>query len=98
MLGRTLRRATPDEAAAAVFGYTCANDVTARDLQRRDGQWSRAKGFDTFLPLGPAIATDLDVADVRVVCRVDGVGPPGRHDRATWSSTCPTCSPTSPRS
>ena len=43
-----------------IFGYTCANDVTARDLQRRDGQWARGKGFDTFCPLGPAIETELD--------------------------------------
>lgn len=73
VVGRTLHRATPAEAAAAVLGYTAANDVTARDLQRRDGQWTRAKGFDTFLPLGPSIATELDVADLRVVCRVDGM-------------------------
>ena len=73
VLGRTLHRATPDEASEAILGYTAANDVTARDLQRRDGQWTRAKGFDTFLPLGPSIATDLDVSDVRVTCRVDGV-------------------------
>ncbi len=73
VLGQTLQRATPDEAAAAILGYTAANDVTARDLQRRDGQWTRAKGFDTFLPLGPSIATDLDLSDTPVVCRVDGV-------------------------
>lgn len=72
VVGRTLARATPAEAAEAILGYTAANDVTARDLQRRDGQWARAKGFDTFLPLGPSIATDLDLADVRVSCRVDG--------------------------
>jgi 2-keto-4-pentenoate hydratase/2-oxohepta-3-ene-1,7-dioic acid hydratase in catechol pathway len=72
VVGSTLRRATPDEAAAAILGYTAANDVTARDLQRREDQWFRAKGFDTFLPLGPSIATDLDLADTRVVCRVDG--------------------------
>jgi 2-keto-4-pentenoate hydratase/2-oxohepta-3-ene-1,7-dioic acid hydratase in catechol pathway len=55
-----------------ILGYTCANDVTARDLQRSDGQWSRAKGFHTFCPLGPWIETDLDPADVAVECRVDG--------------------------
>jgi 2-keto-4-pentenoate hydratase/2-oxohepta-3-ene-1,7-dioic acid hydratase in catechol pathway len=53
-------------------GYTCANDVTARDLQRSDGQWSRAKGFDTFAPLGPWIVTELDPTDLNVVCRVNG--------------------------
>ena len=56
-----------------VYGYTCANDVTARDLQRGDGQWARAKGFDTFCPLGPWIETELDVSDLRIDDpRVDG--------------------------
>ncbi len=59
-------------AGAAVFGYTCANDVTARDLQRSDGQWTRAKGFDSFCPLGPWIVTDLDATDIEVRCEVDG--------------------------
>jgi 2-keto-4-pentenoate hydratase/2-oxohepta-3-ene-1,7-dioic acid hydratase in catechol pathway len=72
VVGSRLSRATTDQAASAILGYTCANDVTARDLQRRDGQWTRAKGFDTFLPLGPAIATDLDTDDLEITCRVDG--------------------------
>lgn len=72
VVGRILSRATPDEAAEAVFGYTCGNDVTARDIQRTEAQWFRAKGFDTFCPLGPAIATDLDASDLRVRCLVDG--------------------------
>jgi 2-keto-4-pentenoate hydratase/2-oxohepta-3-ene-1,7-dioic acid hydratase in catechol pathway len=55
-----------------VYGYTCGNDVTARDLQRSDGQWSRAKGFDTFCPLGPWIVTDLDAADLAITTRRDG--------------------------
>jgi len=55
-----------------VFGYTCANDVTARDLQKSDGQWARAKGFDTFCPLGPWIETDLDTGDLSIVTRRDG--------------------------
>jgi 2-keto-4-pentenoate hydratase/2-oxohepta-3-ene-1,7-dioic acid hydratase in catechol pathway len=55
-----------------IFGYTCANDVTARDLQRADGQWARAKGFDTFCPLGPWIETDLDTGDLSIVTRRDG--------------------------
>jgi len=55
-----------------VFGYTCANDVTARDLQATDGQWGRAKGFDTFCPLGPWIDTDADPADLAVRCTVNG--------------------------
>jgi 2-keto-4-pentenoate hydratase/2-oxohepta-3-ene-1,7-dioic acid hydratase in catechol pathway len=64
------RRVDRAEAASAVFGYTCGNDVTARDLQRRDPQWTRAKGFDSFCPLGPWIVTDLDVSDVAVRCEV----------------------------
>lgn len=55
-----------------ILGFTCAIDVTARDLQTRDGQWSRAKGFDTFCPLGPAIASKLDYNDLRIVTRVNG--------------------------
>ncbi len=61
----------PEDALSVVFGYTCANDVTARDLQRSDGQWARAKGFDTFCPLGPWIETDLDVSSLSVVTRRD---------------------------
>ena len=73
VIGRMCRRVPADEAASVVLGYTCANDVTARDLQRSDGQWTRAKGFDTFCPLGPWIDTDLDPADVLVECEVNGV-------------------------
>ncbi|NHN55733.1 fumarylacetoacetate hydrolase family protein [Calidifontibacter sp. DB0510] len=72
VIGRLCKDVTEQEAASAIFGYTCANDVTARDLQKSDGQWARAKGFDTFCPLGPWIETDLDVADLRVRTRVDG--------------------------
>jgi len=64
------RRTDRAGAQQAIFGYTCANDVTARDLQRKDGQWTRAKGFDSFCPLGPWIVTDLDVADLEVRCEV----------------------------
>jgi 2-keto-4-pentenoate hydratase/2-oxohepta-3-ene-1,7-dioic acid hydratase in catechol pathway len=73
VIGRRARRVSPAEASAAVFGFTCACDVTARDLQKKDGQWSRAKGFDTFCPVGPWIETDLDPADLGVRCLVDGV-------------------------
>jgi 2-keto-4-pentenoate hydratase/2-oxohepta-3-ene-1,7-dioic acid hydratase in catechol pathway len=65
------RRVDRAGASAAIFGYTAANDVTARDLQRSDGQWTRAKGFDSFCPLGPWIVTDLDAADVEVRCEVN---------------------------
>jgi len=73
VIGRLCRRVPAEEAGSVILGYTCANDVTARDLQRSDGQWTRAKGFDTFCPLGPWIDTDLDPADVTVECEVNGV-------------------------
>jgi 2-keto-4-pentenoate hydratase/2-oxohepta-3-ene-1,7-dioic acid hydratase in catechol pathway len=59
-------------AAEVIFGYTVANDVTARDLQARDGQWTRAKGFDTFCPLGPWIQTDADPADLALTTSLNG--------------------------
>jgi 2-keto-4-pentenoate hydratase/2-oxohepta-3-ene-1,7-dioic acid hydratase in catechol pathway len=65
------RRVDRAGAQAAIFGYTCANDVTARDLQHSDGQWARAKGFDSFCPLGPWIATELDAGDLEVRCEVN---------------------------
>ena len=65
------RRVDRAAAGAAVFGYACANDVTARDLQRSDGQWTRAKGFDSFCPIGPWITTEVDVSDVEVRCEVN---------------------------
>jgi 2-keto-4-pentenoate hydratase/2-oxohepta-3-ene-1,7-dioic acid hydratase in catechol pathway len=72
VIGRLCRDVAPEDAASVVLGYTCANDVTARDLQRTDGQWSRAKGFDSFCPLGPWISIGPDVTDVRIRCEVDG--------------------------
>jgi 2-keto-4-pentenoate hydratase/2-oxohepta-3-ene-1,7-dioic acid hydratase in catechol pathway len=72
VIGALLQRVTPEEAAAGILGFTCANDVTARDLQRTEDQWFRAKGFDSFCPLGPAIATDLDPRDLGIRCLVDG--------------------------
>ena len=72
VIGERLRRADAEQARRAVAGIVAANDVTARDLQRGDGQWSRAKGFDTFCPLGPWIETSLDAGDVQVTTRLDG--------------------------
>jgi 2-keto-4-pentenoate hydratase/2-oxohepta-3-ene-1,7-dioic acid hydratase in catechol pathway len=72
VIGRRIRNATTEEAMAGVFGYTIANDVTARDLQQRDGQWTRAKGFDSFCPLGPWIDTEVNPHDLRITCRVNG--------------------------
>ncbi|MGI9667342.1 MAG: fumarylacetoacetate hydrolase family protein [Acidimicrobiia bacterium] len=60
VIGKVARNVAPEDAAQHILGYTAANDVTARDLQRSDGQWTRAKGFDTFCPLGPAIDTEFD--------------------------------------
>jgi 2-keto-4-pentenoate hydratase/2-oxohepta-3-ene-1,7-dioic acid hydratase in catechol pathway len=72
VIGRLCRRVTEEEAPKYVLGYTCANDVTARDWQKADGQWARAKGSDGFCPLGPWIETDLDASDTAVVARVNG--------------------------
>jgi 2-keto-4-pentenoate hydratase/2-oxohepta-3-ene-1,7-dioic acid hydratase in catechol pathway len=72
VIGRQARDVSADEALDYVLGYTCGNDVTARDLQRKDGQWTRSKSFDTFCPLGPWIVTDLDPADLAIEARVNG--------------------------
>ena len=72
VIGRLCRDVPEERVPEVVFGYTCANDVTARDLQASDGQWGRAKGFDTFCPLGPWIETDLDIDDAGVACVVNG--------------------------
>jgi 2-keto-4-pentenoate hydratase/2-oxohepta-3-ene-1,7-dioic acid hydratase in catechol pathway len=73
VIGRIAKNVPVEKALDVVFGYTVGNDVTARDLQRSDGQWSRAKGFDTFCPLGPVIETEFDPASAaRVVTRVNG--------------------------
>ena len=73
VVGRRCKDVTPVEAAAFVAGYTCGNDVTARDLQKLDGQWTRAKSFDTFCPLGPWIVTEAPPETARVSARLDGV-------------------------
>jgi 2-keto-4-pentenoate hydratase/2-oxohepta-3-ene-1,7-dioic acid hydratase in catechol pathway len=70
VIGRVCRDVPRERVADVVFGYTCGNDVTARDLQKRDGQWARAKGFDSFCPLGPWIETELDPADLQITCTV----------------------------
>ena len=72
VIGRLCKDVPVERVAEVVLGYTVANDVTARDLQRSDGQWSRAKGFDTFCPLGPVIATDLDPSDLALTTRLNG--------------------------
>jgi 2-keto-4-pentenoate hydratase/2-oxohepta-3-ene-1,7-dioic acid hydratase in catechol pathway len=72
VIGRLCRRVTEEEAPKYVLGYTCANDVTARDWQQADGQWARAKGSDGFCPLGPWIETEVDASDAAVIARVNG--------------------------
>jgi 2-keto-4-pentenoate hydratase/2-oxohepta-3-ene-1,7-dioic acid hydratase in catechol pathway len=72
VIGRLCRQVPPERVGEVIFGYTCANDVTARDLQAKDGQWARAKGFDTFCPLGPWIETDIDPADLELTTIVNG--------------------------
>ena len=72
VIGRTLTRASEQEARAAVYGYTCVNDVTARDIQRAEKHFTRAKGFDTFCPVGPYVETALDPAELSLTCRVNG--------------------------
>ncbi len=73
VIGAVAKDVKAEDVEQVILGYTAANDVTARDLQRRDGQWTRAKGFDTFCPLGPAIETELDPLEgLGIVCRVNG--------------------------
>jgi 2-keto-4-pentenoate hydratase/2-oxohepta-3-ene-1,7-dioic acid hydratase in catechol pathway len=73
VMGRRARRVTAQDALSHVAGITCLNDVSARNYQRSDGQWARAKGFDTFAPIGPWIVMGLDPAPRRVACSVNGV-------------------------
>ncbi|MBO8127427.1 MAG: fumarylacetoacetate hydrolase family protein [Firmicutes bacterium] len=68
VISRQARKVSPENADKYIWGYTCFNDVTARDLQARDGQWSRAKGFDTFAPLGPWIESEVDPTDLEINC------------------------------
>jgi len=72
VIGKRGRWIDPKQGLDYVYGYTIANDVTARDLQQRDTTWTRGKGFDTFCPLGPWIDTELNPADVLITCHVDG--------------------------
>jgi 2-keto-4-pentenoate hydratase/2-oxohepta-3-ene-1,7-dioic acid hydratase in catechol pathway len=72
VVGRLCRRVSEEDAPKYILGYTCANDVTARDWQKADGQWARAKGSDGFCPLGPWVETELDPGDLAVTSRVNG--------------------------
>jgi 2-keto-4-pentenoate hydratase/2-oxohepta-3-ene-1,7-dioic acid hydratase in catechol pathway len=72
VIGSVAKNVAEADAASVIFGYTIANDVTARDLQKKDGQWARAKGFDTFCPLGPVIETEFDLASANIETRLNG--------------------------
>ncbi|MDQ3301685.1 MAG: fumarylacetoacetate hydrolase family protein [Myxococcota bacterium] len=72
VIGTRASRISRERALDVVLGLTCVNDVTVRDLQKRDGQWTRAKGFDTFCPIGPRIVAGLDPANLRIITRVNG--------------------------
>jgi 2-keto-4-pentenoate hydratase/2-oxohepta-3-ene-1,7-dioic acid hydratase in catechol pathway len=72
VIGKTARGVPVTKAADYILGYTCLNDVTARDLQAKDGQWTRAKGFDTFCPIGPWIETELDHKDLKIELFLNG--------------------------
>ena len=73
VIGALAKNVEVNRADEVIFGYTCANDVTARDLQNSDGQWTRAKSFDTFCPLGPWIETELDPENLGISCQVNGI-------------------------
>ncbi len=75
VIGKRCKNISAERAGDVIAGYTCFNDVTARDLQRKDGQWTRAKSFDTFAALGPYIVSteEIDISDTNITCRVNGV-------------------------
>ncbi|MBP1735443.1 MAG: 5-carboxymethyl-2-hydroxymuconate Delta-isomerase, partial [Deltaproteobacteria bacterium] len=73
VIGKKARNVSVEAAKDFIAGYTCSNDVTARDLQRLDGQWTRSKSFDTFCPLGPRIVKDIDPTNLSITTRVNGI-------------------------
>ncbi len=72
VIGKKCRSVSPEKALEYILGYTCANDVTARDLQSKDGQWTRSKSFDTFCPLGPFVVAGVDPSDLEIAMLVNG--------------------------
>jgi 2-keto-4-pentenoate hydratase/2-oxohepta-3-ene-1,7-dioic acid hydratase in catechol pathway len=84
VIGKPGRWIAPENATGYILGYTISNDVTARDLQRRDGQWTRGKGFDTFCPIGPWLETEFDPADALITCYVNHGE---RHEMRQMGST-----------
>ena len=89
VIGRLARDIRAEDAYRVILGYTCANDVTLRDLQKTDDQWARAKGFDGSCPLGPWIETDLDPNDAHRPDPAQRRRPPAGKHRPTWSSASP---------
>lgn len=73
VIGKRVRNVDQSGAERAIDGFVCVNDVTCRDLQKADGQWGRAKGFDTFCPVGPKVVAGLDWRGLELICRVNGV-------------------------
>ena len=72
VIGRACKGVKAEDASRSIFGYTCCNDVTAREIQKKDGQWTRGKGYDTFCPLGPWIETELNAGHTTVESRLNG--------------------------
>jgi 2-keto-4-pentenoate hydratase/2-oxohepta-3-ene-1,7-dioic acid hydratase in catechol pathway len=72
IIGQTLKNASVEQAESGIFGYSCVNDVTARTIQKKDMQWTRAKGFDTFCPIGPFIVTGIDPGDLKIETSLNG--------------------------
>lgn len=73
IMGKKAKNISVNDAKNCIEGFTCANDVTARDLQRLDGQWTRSKSFDTFCPLGPRIVKEIDTSNLAITTRVNGI-------------------------
>jgi 2-keto-4-pentenoate hydratase/2-oxohepta-3-ene-1,7-dioic acid hydratase in catechol pathway len=85
VIGKAARHVPPEAAGDYIFGYTCFNDVTARDIQKGDGQWTRGKGFDGFAPVGPWLVTGLEVSDLAVTARLNGeIKQSGRTSQLMW--------------
>ena len=72
IIGKGIKNIAPEKAEEAIFGFTCVNDVTARDCQEQDGQWARAKSFDTFCPVGPVVETSLSYGNCKIISEVNG--------------------------
>jgi 2-keto-4-pentenoate hydratase/2-oxohepta-3-ene-1,7-dioic acid hydratase in catechol pathway len=88
VIGKRAKNVTADKAKEYIFGFTCGNDVTARDLQPKDGQWTVSKSFDTFLPLGPWIETDIDPSNLEIRTYLNGKVMQASNTRYLIFDTC----------